>query len=205
MRSALTLFKKNMQEAKHLTSLYEYLESNIKSPLSFDDLLRSQIVYSVSAFDKLIHDVIRIGMVEIFMGQRNPTPQYLAESISILVYNELIDATVPPKEYIFEQAIIRKLKIIAYQDPKKVAEGLSYIWDEKQKWQKIAMKMAMDDKTAKTTLKLIVDRRNVIVHEADIDPLTNKKYSISKSDCKSVTDFISKCGEEIVGLVNLTS
>jgi hypothetical protein len=201
MYRALTLFKANMEDARNLTSLYEYLESSIKSPFSFDDLLRSQIVYSVSAFDKLIHDVIRIGIIEIFTNKRQPTQKYLAESISISTYNELIPATVPPKEYIFEQAIIKKLKIISYQDPEKVADGLSYIWNEKQKWQQIAIKIGMDDKAAKTTLKLIADRRNSIVHEADINPSTNTKYSISKTECQSITDFLWKCGEEIVGLV----
>ncbi|MHC5756065.1 MAG: HEPN domain-containing protein [Nostoc sp.] len=190
-----------MEDAKNLTSLYEYLESSIRSPLAFDDLLRSQIVYSVSAFDKLMHDIIRIGMIEIFTGRRQPTPKYLAESISISTYHELIPAIFPPKEYIFEQAIVKKLKIVSYQDPEKVAEGLSYIWDEKQKWQQIAIKMGTDDKTAKTTLKLIVNRRNSIVHEADIDPSTDQKYSISKNECQSITNFLYKCGEEIVGLV----
>ena len=201
MYSALKLFKANIEEAKNLTSLYEYLENSIRSPLSFDDLLRSQIVYSVSAFDKLIHDVILIGMMEIFTYKRQPTPKYLAEPISTSVYNDLISATVPPKEHIFEKAIIEKLKTISYQDPKKVAEGLSYIWDEKQKWQKIAIGMATDDKTVRTTLKLIVDRRNTIVHEADINPSTNQKYSIDKNECQSITEFLCKCGEKIVSLV----
>jgi RiboL-PSP-HEPN len=201
MHSALILFKANMEEAKNLTSLYEYLESSIKSPLSFDDLLRSQIVYSVSAFDKLIHDVIRIGIMEIFTDKRQPTPKYLAEPISTSTYNDLISATIPPKEYIFEQAIVKKLKTFSYQDPDKVSEGLSYIWEEKQKWQKIALKMAIDNETAKTTLKLITNRRNLIAHEADINPETNQKYSISKWDCQSITEFLCKCGEAIVDLV----
>jgi RiboL-PSP-HEPN len=201
MRNSLTLFSVNMQEAKNLTSLYEYLDSSIKSPHSFDDLLRSQIVYSVSAFDKLIHDVIRIGMMEIFTNRRNPTSKYLTETISTSTYNDLISATVPPKEYIFEKAIVKKLKIVSYQDPDKVSEGLSYIWEEKQKWKKISEKMMTDDGTAKTTLKLIASRRNAIVHEADIDPSTNHKYSISKLECQSITEFLCKCGEAIVDLV----
>jgi hypothetical protein len=138
MRNSLNLFRSNITEARNLTALYDYLEVSMKSPLSFDDLLRSQIVYSVSAFDKLIHDIIRIGMVEIFIGRRLPTPAYLAESISISIHNELITATIPPPAYIFEQAIFRKLKTISYQEPGKIAEGLSYIWEEKQKWQKIS-------------------------------------------------------------------
>ena len=205
MYRALTLFKANIEDAKNLTSLYEYLEDSIKSPFPFDDLLKAQIVYSVSAFDKLIHDIIRIGMMEIFTNERPATPKYLAESISISMYNELISATVPPREYIFEQSLFKKFKTFSFQEPEKVAEGLSYFWEEKQKWQKIAIKMGMDDRTAKTTLKLIINRRNSIVHEADIDPSTNQKYSISKDECQSITDFLSKCGEEIVGLVAISN
>jgi hypothetical protein len=203
MHNAFTLFKSNIEDAKNLTSLYEYLESSIKSPLLFDDLLRSQVVYSVSAFDKFVHDVVRIGIMEIFTCRRQPTPKYLAEQISMSIYNELISATFPPKEYIFEQAIVKKLKTISYQDPEKVSEGLSYVWEEKHKWQKIAEKVGIDDKTLKTTLKLIVDRRNSIVHEADINPSTNQKYSISKTESETITKFLFDCGTAIVGLVIL--
>ncbi len=201
MLNVLSLFQNNIDEAGNLSSLYEYLKNSVTSPLSFDDILRSQIVYSVSAFDKLLHDIIRTGMVQIFMDTRQATPKYLAEPITITTYNDLVTATFPPKEYVFEQAIVKKLKAASYQDPKKVADGLSYIWNESQKWQRIAANMRLDDATVRTTLKLIVDRRNTIVHEADIDPSTNTKYSISKSDCKAITDFLEKCGQEIVNLV----
>jgi hypothetical protein len=201
MRKALRLFKSNIEEAKNLTAVYEYLEASVKSPLSFDDLLRSQIVYSVSAFDKLIHDIIRIGMVEIFVGRRSSTPGYLAESISLSTHNELVSATIPPPEYLFEQAIFRKLKTVSYQDPSKIAEGLSYIWEEKQKWRKISAEMGLNDQEVKTKLKLIASRRNTIVHESDIDPSVNSKYPISKVDCQSITDFLEQCGETIVELI----
>src|SRR5215469_12742997 len=92
-----------------------------KSPLRFDDILRSQVVYSVSAFDKLLHDLIRIGMVATFCGTRSPTTKYRSEAISIQLHAELVEATIPPKEYLFEQEVIRRLRIQSYQDPIKVA------------------------------------------------------------------------------------
>ena len=201
MFDSLTLFKSNIEDARNLTSLYEYLESTVIAPLSFEDLLRSQIVYSVSAFDKLIHDVICTGMVDIFAGRRNSTSKYESEPLSISIYNEINAATIPPKEYVFEQAIRRKLKKNSYQDPSNVAEGLSYIWEEKHKWQKIAATMSMSDKESKTRLRLIVDRRNIIVHEADIDPETKNKIPINQDDARSTSDFIYKCGENIVNLL----
>lgn len=201
MHNALALFNKNITNARHSGGLYDYLTASVTVPASFEDLLRSQVVYAVSAFDKLIHDLVRIGMIEIFTGIRPPTPKYLAEPISIQIHSDLISASVPPKEHIFEQAIFRKLKIVSYQDPIKVADGLSYIWDEGQKWQKIAEKMSQPDNVIRTTLKLIADRRNTIVHEADIDPLTNEKLSINKVECEDLTNFLHRCGNEIAKLV----
>lgn len=201
MHNALALFNKNISSARHAAALYDYLTVSVTVPASFEDLLRSQIVNSVSAFDKLIHDLVRIGMTEIFIGARAATPKYLAESISIQIHGELISASIPPREHVFEQAIFRKLKIVSYQDPVKVADGLSYIWDEGQKWQKISEKMAQPDNVVRTTLKLIADRRNSIVHEADIDPLTNEKLDITKVECENLTNFLHRCGNEIAGLV----
>jgi len=99
--------------------------------MPYDDLLRSQVVYAVSAFDKLIHDLVRIGMVQIFSGARPATAKYLSESI----------------------------------------------------------------------LRIIVVRRNAIVHEADIDPTTNAKPPITQVECREITDFLQSCGTTIAGLV----
>jgi len=202
MYNSFSLFEKNIEQTKELSSLYQYLESTITSPLSFDDILRSKIVYSVSAFDKLMHDLIRIGIVDTFAGNRSPTPKYLSDPITLNLHNQLVAATIPPKEFYFEQAIFNKLKVISYQDPSKISDGLSYIWDEKQKWKKIAEGMTRPEDSVKTKLKLIASRRNTIVHEADIDPLTNKKYSINVADCESTTDFLYACGKEIYNKVS---
>ena len=201
MRKSLALFNSNIAEARNLSGLYAYLSHSISVPNAFDDLLRSQIVYSVSAFDKLIHDLIRNGMVEIFLGKRTATAKYLSESIPLQIHAEIISATIPPKEHIFEQAIFQKLKVVSYQDPDKVAEGLSYIWGEQYKWQKIASGMTLNDKVAKQTLKLIADKRNAIVHEADIDPTTNAKFPTSQTETDNIVNFLDNCGNTIAGLV----
>ena len=190
-----------MASVRELATLHDYLCANLKSPMTFDDLLRFQIVYSVSALDKLIHDLVRIGMVQIFVGMRPATSKYLTERISMSAYANLTSATIPPKEYYFEQEIISKLGIVAYQSPDNIADGLSYIWDEKHKWQRIAAAMAITENQARTQLKLIVDRRNKIAHEADVDITSGGKFAISKSDCEPTVLFIERCGEEIVKLV----
>lgn len=196
MYNSLQLFEKNISESSRLIVLYEYTSTNIPS-MNFRDLLRAHLVYSLSAFDKLIHDLIKIGMVEIFLGNRPATRKYLAEGISLETYSQISRATIPPKEYYFESEITKKLSFFSFQDPDKVADGLSYIWGETHKWQHISSEMGIDLQTAKTTLKTISARRNQIVHEADIDITTGQKYNIEKGETEDVVSFILNCGQSI--------
>jgi hypothetical protein len=201
MHRAVSTFAASIRDARSLTALYDFLVQSVPSPFSYDDLLRSQLVYSVSAFDKLLHELIRLGMVATFAGSRAATPKYHAESISIQFHGELTTTTLPPKEVIFEQEIARKLSFLSFQDPGKVADGLSYIWNEKDKWFKIGGVMGWTAEDAKTKLKLISTRRNAIVHESDSNPLVSTKNPISRQECNDVTDFIELCGNSIATLV----
>jgi hypothetical protein len=190
-----------MKDAGALAGIYEFLTTSVGGPLAFEDLLRAKVVYSVSAFDKLIHDLVRIGMVEIFVGQRLATLKYQNEPISLSVFQQLKTTITPPAEVVFEEIVRTKLKTLTFQDPDKIADGLSYIWPESQKWHKIATAIGMDDKTARTTLKLIVARRNSIVHEADMDPVTHERLPITKDVADNVADFLLRVGEAIGALV----
>lgn len=201
MLKAQSVFNANIVDAKDLSGLYDYLSATHNVPFSFDDLLRSQVVYVVSAFDKLMHDIIRVGMLATFTGQRPATAKYHAENISIGFHSTLVTASVPPKERLFEDEVSRKLSHLSFQDPDKLAEGLSLIWHEKQKWQAIGAGLALPGSVARTQLKLIAMRRNAIVHESDMQPITNEKQPISRAECTSITDFVHNCGNVIVGLV----
>src|SRR3954453_24205117 len=109
MHSAKSVFSRSIGEARHLTSLYQYMSEQIKVPHPFEDLLRAQVVYTVGAFDKLMHDIIRIGMREIFAGTRPPTAKYHAEPITLEFHAALIGATIPPKEHLFDREVVKKL------------------------------------------------------------------------------------------------
>lgn len=203
MLNSYILFKRNIAAAQDLSILYEALAKQVGLPASFDDLLRSQIVYAVSAFDKFIHDMVRIGMLQILAGARSMTPKYESEPIAMKTIIEMASASVPPKEHFFEQALIRKFKIVSFQDPVKVADGLSYIWNEPKKWQKIGATLGLPEETARTRLKLIIDRRNSIVHEADIDPVSGVKFPISKQESDEALSFLASCADNIFSLIRL--
>jgi hypothetical protein len=201
MLNASAVFSRSISEARQHTTLYDFLIGQIRVPAPFDDLLRGQVVVSVAAFDKLMHDIIRIGVCQAFAGTRAVTPKYLSESISIELHSALVSAIIPPKEVLFEQAIVTKLRHLSFQHPDKISDGLALIWDDKQKWNKIGDAMGLVGSFVSTKMKLIAGRRNAIVHESDMDPLTNTKTLISRAECNDITDFVEACGRTIVNLV----
>jgi hypothetical protein len=215
MLNAAAEFRASIAAARQSGVLFDYLNTNVGPPISFDDLLRFQIVFAISAFDKLIHDLIRIGMRDCFIGLRAPTLKYKAETIGLEFHGVLaakIEAEVtaamlnqplplPPKQFLFEQEIQRKLSLLSFQDPDRVAEGLALIWAEKYKWDKIAGQMGLPVQTVRTQLRLLVTRRNAIVHEADNDPVLATKKPITRQISMDSTDFIERCGLAIANLV----
>lgn len=212
MRNAVKTFKAAIAQARQSCAMFDYLTTQVGGPMPYDDMLRFQLVYAMSAFDRLLHDLIRIGMRDIFKGERATTPKYLTEFITIEFHKTLSDIIkneashdvlpqIPPKEFLFEQEMSRKLAHISFQAPNKVAEGLALIWNEAHKWQKISARMGMQEKNVTTRLALAASRRNAIVHEADLDLLSNVKQPINRQDCIDFTDFIEKCGLSIANLI----
>jgi hypothetical protein len=201
MLNAKGVFQKNIRQANELGVLYDYLSRTLPVGTQFDDLLRSQVVNAVSAFDKLMHDLIRIGMVRIFENSRPPTNKYLTETVEVQHLPWLAAGAVPPPPVRFEEMVREKLSRLSFQDPSKIADGLSYIWNEGYKWQRISLGLAMTEGDAKRKQKLIATRRNAIVHEADLDPVSSQKQVITRAEATDVCDFLLALGNRICDLV----
>jgi hypothetical protein len=199
MLNALAAFEGSIESARALSALYDFGTLQIRAPFSFDDLLRAQLVYAVSAFDKLMHDIVRIGMIESFNGTRFPTARFLKEPMPFETHLLITTATLPPAQYYFEQAVVRRHQHLSFQDPDKVAEALSLIWSSGSKWDDVAGKMGgTTGSELRKRLKAICDRRNKIVHEADVDPTSGARFPIVKADSEGVCDVLKACGRAIV-------
>lgn len=181
---------------------YDFLANEVKPPYDYTDLLRWQWAQAVSALDRLIHDLVKIGISQEFMNVRQKTDKYLGLIIPMRVHNSLdSELDMSRKLQIFQQYLVEKLSTESYQDPVKIADALSYIWVEQYKWQKIATRIGITEADAKTKLKSIVLRRNQIVHAGDYIDISQPKQIIKKSDALDVCDFIFKLGQTIFLLV----
>ena len=189
-----------MQDVKDLDIKFTTFSATIPAD-DLTDLLRAEIVYSISAFDKLVHELVKIGMIETFNGSRTETVQYKTFKITIDTLLKIQNPSGVPPEYWFKEEIERQHKQLSFQEPDKVNEALNLISAKPYKWQIIANQLGMMEKDAKMFLKNIVTRRNAIVHEADENPQTNEKTSIVQSDVANDVTFIKNLGKAIFDLV----
>lgn len=200
MHSVHAIFHNSIKDTANVDTIYNYITKTMPIPFDCSDLLRWEFIQCVSAFDKLIHDLVRIGMLEIFQGKRTPTNKFKNFSIDYSTYDNM-QIFPEKKEYYFEQKIILNHSYLSFQDPGKVADALSYIWEDNDKWQIISTKMLMDRNNCITQLKTIINRRNQIVHESDYTDPSSNRQEILQEDSDAVRDFISKLGDTIYDCV----
>jgi hypothetical protein len=203
MQRAKQRFDNGILRVRRLDSLYIHLTNQLHFPaVEVSDILRSQLVYSISSFDKFIHDVVKQGMVETFIGSRAATNAYSSFGISLQQLSAITaTSTVPPPEVIFENTIANNHKHLSFQEPDKVSAALSLIWPEEHKWQRIATCIGRSESSVKTELKNIVIRRNQIVHEADIDLMTGLVQDIIHNDVQVSVNFVEAVANCIYSLI----
>ena len=213
MIEAEKIFKKPISQMQHNMIMYDHFTNILHIPSTdVSDLLRYQLIYAVSAFDKLVHDLIIVGVQEIVVGKRKPTCKFLSHPFKASTFLSYISdrdkhSTFSPDEtaeFLIRNEMMQKLSTLSFQAPDKLKDGLSYIWDESHKMQLIADDMIQSNSSKgekeiilKQRLQLIIDRRNQIVHEGDINPMTNEKREITKEMTVETVEFIEKLGVSI--------
>lgn len=97
-----------------------------------------------------------------------------------------------------ESEIRDRLGYQSFQQADKIAEAIRHISDKKL-WDEVGILMAKSAKDIKQQLNSIVDRRNKIAHEADIDPTFNigSRWNIDEMLVGDAVDFIEALVESI--------
>lgn len=198
MKQAKVVFQALMSQRNVSSTLYDYISLN-KIPLDASDLLRWQWVLAVSALDKYIHDIVTDGMVEQYINKKPHTPKFDTFQLSMKTIINIQSAPVP--EIAFRNEVIRKNSYLSFQDPDKIADALSFIWNVPNKWDVISRNMAtpISSSDLKIKLKNIVVRRNQIVHEGDClsTNIPMAQQQITASDTQDVIQFITELVDAI--------
>lgn len=197
MNLAFTQFTTNIEEVRKTYLISTSLNVPTSSIVDTSSILRSCIVLSVSAIDHLIHELTIVGMLQIFNGTRPFTNKYNNYNVSLGFMNAISSA---PPTITFESEIRRGLGWQTFQRPEKIKEAIA-LFSAVQLWQEIAIIMLDTEINIKNQLNLIIDRRNMIAHEADIEPIFKTKRIINDLDVITTIDFIEKLGTTIYNIV----
>lgn len=132
-------------------------------------------------------------MVEIFLGARVATDAFLKFRVSMEFVKS--SALVPNSAILFESEVRERHSFLSFQHPDKIADAIR-LFSPVQPWQEVAAKLSMPPADVKTRLRLIVDRRNKIAHEADSDPsYPGARWPITEHDVAQAVDFIESLCE----------
>jgi hypothetical protein len=124
--------------------------------------------------------------------QQSQTISALIPTISSSILNRLNNTSW------LESEIRERLAYQSFQQADKIADAIRYISDKKM-WDEVAIQMARSAKDIKQQLNSIVDRRNKIAHEADIDPTFNigTRWNIDEVLVSDAVDFVEVLVESI--------
>jgi hypothetical protein len=191
------LFRQNLAYARDLVATAVALTSQLTAVISVDDLLRSALVHGVSAFDHFVHEEVRVRMILTQQGLCPPAKGYMRFRVSM----SSVDLALTQGGVGWLEAEIREQHgYLAFQQPEKVADAFRLVTDVSL-WQNVAAHIQRRPDDVKRELKLIVDRRNKIAHEADTDPTPPRsRYPINEQLVTRSLDFLDTVVSAIIAV-----
>ena len=202
MSNQKTIFKKNIESILIIDSIYKYLESQI-SAFDISELLRAEYVLIVSALDYYIHGVVREGLIKQFVDADVTKGNTIC--VPLATVRVLLDVTSNDERInILEGQLDEITSKYSYQAPQAIEKALGLL-NLKKIWTAIGDVCGLPPGDIRTTLSLIIDRRNMIAHEADIDFTSSIKREITANDIEECMAFIKMLVESLDRIISESS
>jgi hypothetical protein len=199
MQVAIDQFRVNLARVRNLGGIYNTLNAQTTAVIDCSDILRSELVMAVSVLDYYIHEIVRLGMLEVYRGTRPDTPAFLQFQISLESVRQAVSA--PTSDDWLENEIRERHSWRSFQQADHIADAIRLISDISL-WEQVSNHLEMPAQDVKEQLNFIVDRRNKIVHEADMDPTPyDTRWPIDVVLVDDSINFIEQIAETIHDLL----
>jgi len=186
MTAAKHQFEKNLESINILGGLYDYFSDQLKA-IDLSELLRAQYVMLVSALDHYVHTRVREGLLDIFYDNSKISPNI---TISLKIVKLLLQEQNENEQRRILDAEVRDiLSKDSYQSSRSIENAFGLI-EIRKIWTNIAPGFGKAADDLINTLNLIVNRRNKIAHESDINSSTGNKEYIDKNIISDTVNFI---------------
>lgn len=210
MMTPIATFYDAWARCEHLTALHAYLARNLTAALVPEEVLRAEWVARVAALDLYVHELVAQRILEIFSGTRPPSQGFLRYQTSNDIFLKVLGSAASTDVYAALDLEVRgRLGFVSFQDPVKIADGVRFFSDI-ELWNEVAIfngatqqNKQIEAKRIKRSLSLIVERRNKIAHEGDLQPGQPRvPWPIDVSDLVTVKQEIERVVKSIDALTS---
>lgn len=199
MSSPIKIFDEAWARCDVLAIAYEHTSSRLTGVFRSEEILRAEWVARVSALDLFIHELLAHNMLQTFCKNRPASNGYNKFTLPHRVVDAIRDVNILPSDAnsLFDLEIRRQLSYQTYQHPKNIADGVKYI-SNVELWNSVATHQGAQGKLIqkaaeqiRNQLEAIVERRNKIAHEGDMQPsIPRTPWPISHQQLTTVRRFI---------------
>lgn len=195
MKTSNSRFLNNLDRADNLVGIHGSLSDTVTEALDVSDILRGSLVMAVSALDLFVHGLVRIGILDACRGRIHQTKSFRKFAVPL---GTLLGTRDPLLELAWLEGEIRlQHGWRSFEHPQKIAEALRLVSDDNQ-WAECGRRMKISASEVQTGLASIIDRRNKIVHEFDVNPIDPiELYSINPQMVRESIGFIRNVGNGI--------
>jgi len=199
MQSAIDQFRQNIARVRNLGAIHKALNAQTTGAIDLSDILRAALVMAVSALDHYVHEIARIGMLEVYHGNRPETLAFLRFDISL--ESARLGIAASTSDDWLDNEIRTRHSWRSFQRADKIADAIRLVSDVKL-WEEVANHLGKTSQDVKKQLKLIVDRRDKIAHEADMDPsFPGSRWSIDETLVDDAVNFIEQIAETMYNIL----
>lgn len=205
----ISYFNDVWQRCCEIEALHSYMAGTLTTVFSPNELLRAEWVARIGALDLYVHELVSQNMLKIFEGSRPICSGFSRFQFSSETLMRIHKApTQADATAAFDLGVRGKLARKTFQFPDDIADGVRFVSDC-ELWNEIALKRGasiatktVDAKTMKKSLSLIVERRNKIAHEGDLQPAVPRTpWPISRADVTYVATFVADIVSAIDSIV----
>lgn len=184
---ALQTFLESFERVRGLSHVGRALEGQALASVDMTEAFRASVVLAVSALDSYVHNLCVEAIVQSYLGNRARNSCYGEAQVRLTS----AEVGVNSGSASWLQGELRaQFGRDTYQRAEDVAKALRFVDDRPKKWVRIAGRLGDTPESVKLRLNSVVDRRNMIVHEADIDPAWGCVRPLKAGDAEVATEYV---------------
>ena len=145
MQAAIDQFRANLSYVRNL-SLVHSVALGASPGLDTSDVLRAQIVLAVSALDHYIHQLTRLGVLEVFNGNRARTAAF--DRTRVTLDGVLLALKNPGADEWLDDEIRKAHGRLSFQAPDNIADAVR-LFSDVPIWDRVSHEIGIDPETLK--------------------------------------------------------